>query len=128
MSEKTVDVGDGVISEAEAAKQGPVDAEKVANERAAAHRKQKYGVGDSPVIDEAEAAKEPADAVEKAANARAAALRSEKYPDGWESHVVTEPEVAAQVPDTSKEAEKAEKDAQPKRTTQENKPRAKRKA
>lgn len=127
MSDNT-EVGDGVISEAEAAKQGPADGEKIANERAAAHRKQKFGSGDTPVIDEAEAAKEPADATEKAANARAEALRSEKYPDPWDAHIVTEPEVAAQVPDTAKEAEKAEKDAQPKRTTQDSKPRAKRKA
>lgn len=121
-----IHVGDGVISEAEAAKQGPVDGEKIANERAAEHRKQKHSVGGTPVIDEADAVKEPADKAERAANERAAAFRGEKYPDPWTAHVTTEPEVAAEVPDTAKQAEKAEKDAQPARTTQDSKPRAKR--
>lgn len=128
MSDKN-DIGDGVISEAEAAKAGPVDGEKIANEQAAAHRRQKYGVGDSPVIDEAEAAKEPTDAAEQRANDLSVALRAERAPAPWEDHIVTEAEVVA----AEKRAGRIENDAEPveaekpaakgKRNTADSKPR-----
>lgn len=122
------DSGDGVISEAEAAKEGPIDGEKIANDLAAAHRKQKYGVADTPVIDEAEAAKEPTDAAEKRSNERADALRSEAAPDAGEDHIVSEAEVVA----AEKRAEHIENEEpvdveshadESKRTTQDSKPR-----
>lgn len=116
-----------MITEAEAAKEGPADGEKLANERAAEQRKQKFGSGDTPVITEADVVKEPKDAVERAANDRAEALRNEKYPDGHDAGIVTEPEVAATVPKTAKEAEKEQREAQPERDTSDSKPRTNRK-
>ena len=107
----------GVISEAEAAKEKPIDGEAVANARAKAHRSQKYASSDTPVISEAEAVKEPADAAEKTSNARAAELRSESFKDGLDAHIVTEADVVAKVPDAEPEPVK------PKRTTENKKPR-----
>jgi len=86
---------EGVISEAEAAQQPPVDGEAIANARADAHRKQKGAGADTPVIDETEAAKEPTDAAEKRSNALADRLRSEKAPTLTEETIVTEAEVVA---------------------------------
>lgn len=120
---KTEETPDGVISEAEAAKKGPIDGEKISNANAAAHRKQKYGGADTPVIDEAEAAKEPADAAEKRSNELAARLRSEKYPDPFEAHITTEAEVVAKEKGAGNLDPDAKAPAERKRTTQENKPR-----
>lgn len=123
------DDGEGVISEAEAAKQGPVDGEKIANARAAAHRKQKYAVADTPVIDEAEAAAEPKDAAEQAANERAEQLRTEPAAEGPEAHIVTEAEVVKQAEEDGElETDEPEgpeaKSSRGKRTTADSKPRS----
>lgn len=88
-------VGDGIITEAEAAKEGPVDGEAEANKRAEAHARQKFDVADTALLPEDEAAKEQPQG-EEIANENAAAHRAETPPDSVEPHTISEADAAKQ--------------------------------
>ena len=89
-------IGEGVITEAEAAAKGPaVDGEKVSNDRAAAHAAQDLADTDTPVVTEAEvAATDSPEEVEERSNELAAAQAAEDPKDVAEPNVVAEAEVA----------------------------------
>lgn len=89
-------IGEGVITEAEAAEKGPsTDGEKISNERAAAHRGQALDVADTPVVTEAEVAvTDSPEKVEERSNDLAAQQAAEPQPATAEANVMTEAEVA----------------------------------
>lgn len=89
-------IGEGVITEAEAAAAGPsTDGERISNERAAAHRGQALDVADTTVVTEAEVAvTDSPEKVEQRSNDLAAEQAAETPPATAEASVVTEAEVA----------------------------------
>jgi hypothetical protein len=116
--DKSVDAIPGAITEGEAAEEKPA-------EMGEAHRKQSGAGFDSGIVTEAEVKQRYSpDKVEEAKNEQAARHRAEAHPAWAEPSVMSEVDVVAEVPDTAKEAEKAEREAQPKRTTQNSKPRS----
>jgi hypothetical protein len=120
------EVGPKVISEADAAEEGPqTDGEDIANARAAAHREQSLDVVDTPVVTEAEVAEQDSpEKVEERSNELAADHAEEDQSDPVEAHIVTEAEVAEEVHDAEENAdEPVAPKPKPKRTTTNSKPR-----
>lgn len=91
-------IGEGVITEAEAAAKGPsTDGEKISNERAAAHAAQQLATADTPIVTEAEVAVTDApEKVQERSNALAAEHAAEEEPASIDAHVITEAEVVAE--------------------------------
>lgn len=94
-------IGEGVITEAEAAAKGPsTDGEKLANERAAAHASQALDVADTTVITEAEVVvTDSPEKVEERSNDLADQHASEDEPAAVDATVVTEAQVLQEVND-----------------------------